>query len=418
MITATITFLVHRDSKGAIQDLLIAHKKTGFGAGKVVGPGGKVEENEEIKVSAVREMKEELGVTIRPKDLERIAKLNFSFPAKPEWDLIVYVYVADRWQGEPNGGREVDPFWASVDQIPYDRMWADDAEWLPQALAGKRVIGTFVYNDDNETLASGKVIEDRDYLWPHLKVLPYFRSLLRSVEASYYQDLDLPQPVLDVGSGDGLFADLVFDQKLDVGLDPWWEPILESQQFDAYEGLVQADGADLPFPDDYFASGLSNSVLEHIDQLDAVLAETGRVLKPGAPFLFCCPNPGYYKELSFPAFLRKLGLRRLAQAYTDWFMVMSRTIHADTPEVWRERLDRAGFALERYWHYFSPASLHMLEWGHYFGAPTLLPKKLFGRWIISPSRWNLWLTERIVRPYADTEPHPQGTYTFFIARKR
>jgi hypothetical protein len=111
-------------------------------------------------------------------------------------------------------------------------------------------------------------------------------------------------------------------------------------------------------------------------------------------------------------------LKDLAQVYTDWFMKMSRTVHADSPEVWEARLERAGFTLERWWHYFSPASLHVLEWGHYFGAPTLLPKKLFDRWILAPTEWNLALTERYVRPYAETEPRFDGTYTFFIARKK
>jgi hypothetical protein len=59
----------------------------------------------------------------------------------------------------------------------------------------------------------------------------------------------------------------------------------------------------------------------------------------------------------------------------------------------------------------------MMEWGHYFGAPCLLTKKLFGRWIIAPTRWNLWLTERLVRPYANNDPLPKGTYTFYVTRK-
>jgi SAM-dependent methyltransferase len=261
--------------------------------------------------------------------------------------------------------------------------------------------------------------DDRDYLWPHLKELPFFRSLLRAVEASQYQDLDLPEPILDLGSGDGLFADLVFNFKINVGLDPWWEPLVESQRYpDSYDGLVQADGAGMPFSTGHFASALSNSVLEHIDHVDDVLAETGRVLRPGAPFIFCCPNTGYYLQLLVPAILRKIGLDKLAEVYISWFMRMSRTYHADMPEIWQQRLVRAGFTLERWWNYFPPASLRMLEWGHFCGLPSLLAKKLFGRWIIAPTRWNLWLTERLVRPYAGTEPHPQGTYTFYLARKK
>lgn len=417
MLLNTICLPVRKEH-GQLSEVLLGLKKTGFGKGKVVGVGGTVEPNETVQAATVRELFEETGLGIREKDLQRAAKITFTFPGKPEWDRLVYVYLVEKWKGEPQSSNEVDPFWAPVDELPADKMWADSGEWLPVILSGQRIVARFTFEEDNETIAFREIKEDKDFLWPHLKGLPYFRSLLRSVEASYYQDLDLPEPILDIGSGDGHFASVAFDFKIDVGLDPWWEPLIESQQYPAsYDGLVQADGAIMPFPDDHFSSALSNSVLEHIPHLDEVLVETGRVLKPGAPFLFCCPNPGYYEQLSVPAILCKVGLKGLAQVYTDWFMKMSRTVHADSPEVWEARLERAGFTLERWWHYFSPASLHVLEWGHYFGAPTLLPKKIFDRWILSPTEWNLALTERYVRPYAETEPRDDGTYTFFIARK-
>lgn len=258
---------------------------------------------------------------------------------------------------------------------------------------------------------------DKDLLWLHLRDLPYFRAMLRAVEARFYQDHDLPSPVLDVGCGDGHFAHVTFDRPLDVGLDPSRKPLKEARRWGGYRWLVQADGGHLPFPDGYFASAISNSVLEHIPHVRQVLAETGRVLQPGAPFIFSVPNPRYLSELSIPAWLGRMGLRSLGGAYRAWFGRMSRVFHAEWPEVWRDWLDQAGFRVERCWHYFPPESLRMLEWGHYFGAPTLLPHTLIGRWILLPSRWNLALTERLVRPYAQAEEHPQGTFTFYIARR-
>jgi hypothetical protein len=95
---------------------------------------------------------------------------------------------------------------------------------------------------------------------------------------------------------------------------------------------------------------------------------------------------------------------------------MSRVEHAVWPEVWQLWLDAAGFRLERYWHYFSPQAMRTLEWGHYFGAPTLLPHAISRRWIIAPWHWNLFLTERLVRKYSISQPDPQGTFTFYVAR--
>jgi len=249
----------------------------------------------------------------------------------------------------------------------------------------------------------------KDYLFIQLRELPYFRAALRAVEASFYEGLPLPGPVLDVGCGDGHFAARTFDRPLDVGLDPWHGPIHEAKRYGIYRLLAEADGARAPFPSGHFAGAVSNSVLEHIPHIDAVLAETARVLRPGAPFYMCMPNDRYLTELSIS---RVLGPR-----YTAWFRRVTRTVHADPPQVWQARLERAGFRLERWWHYFSPRALRMLEWGHYFGLPSLVARKLTGRWILAPTRWNLWLTEHYVRRFIEFAPDPQGTYTFYVARK-
>jgi SAM-dependent methyltransferase len=249
----------------------------------------------------------------------------------------------------------------------------------------------------------------KDFLSLHMRDLPYFRALVRGVEAVFYQTLDLPAPTLDVGCGDGHFAQLTFDRKIDVGLDPWHGPIHEARRRGTYRLLVEADAASAPFAGGTFASAFSNSVLEHIPHIDDVLADVSRVLKPGAPFYFCVPNERYLSELSIS--------RLLGKGYTEWFRRISRVQHADGPQVWEGRLEKAGFRLEKWWHYFSPSAMRVLEWGHYFGLPSLLARKLTGRWIIAPAKWNLWLTEKIVSRYASAEPVEDGTFTFYIARK-
>ena len=263
--------------------------------------------------------------------------------------------------------------------------------------------------DHPATLRLKKVAKP-DFLFAHLRDLPYFRALIRSVESNFYQDLPLPAPVLDVGCGDGHFASLTFDRRIDAGLDPAYSSLREASTRGAYRLLVAADGARTPFPGGYFASGMSNSSLEHIPHLDAVLRETGRVLKNGAPFYFCVPNPRYLSELSLT--------RWLGRGYTEWFGKISRIEHVDEPQDWAKRLDQAGFELERWWHYFSPAALRVLEWGHYFGLPSLLAKKLTNRWILIPTRWNLGWIEKYLVQFASPEPLESGTFTFYIARKR
>lgn len=252
--------------------------------------------------------------------------------------------------------------------------------------------------------------QSKDFLFLQLRDMPYFRAFLRAIESSYYQDLPMPGPIYDVGCGDGHFASLTFDKKLDVGLDPWRFSMREAKKYNAYKSLVEADGAYSPFPSNHFASGLSNSVLEHIPHIDDVLKETARVLKPNAPFYFCVPNTRYFTELSISKVLGK--------PYENWFRKISRVHHADEPDVWEQRLERAGFKLERWWHYFSPSAMRVLEWGHYFGLPSVVARVLTGNWIISRTKWNLALTESYVKKYASPAPIENGTFTFYIARKK
>lgn len=258
-----------------------------------------------------------------------------------------------------------------------------------------------------------------DLLWRNLQDLPAFRGLLRAVEARFYQDLPLPEPTLDLGCGDAHFATVTFDRPLGVGVDPWTWPLRDARRLhpNAYHLLAQADGARLPFPTGHFASALSNSVLEHIPDLDPVLAEMARVLRPGAPFVFCSPSDYFLPFLSISGALHKVGLKGPAQAYENFFNRISRHHHCDGPAVWRARLEKAGLKLERYWYYFSPAALQTLEWGHYFGVPSVLAHALTGRWLFSPTRANLALTEKLLRPLYDEKLPEKGAYIFCIARK-
>lgn len=257
----------------------------------------------------------------------------------------------------------------------------------------------------------------KDYLTPHLKDLPYFRALLRAVEARFYEDISLPGPVLDLGCGDGHFASLTFDRPIDMGLDPWWGPIREAQGLGSYQHLVCAAGDRMPYPDDHFASGISNSVLEHIPDLEPVIAESARVLKPGAPFIFCVPNQRFLETLSIGRWLDKIGFSGLAENYRGFFNRISRHYNCDSHPVWEARLAEHGFVIEDWWDYFPPSALRALEWGHYFGIPSWVSKILFGRWILAPTTWNLALTERLVRPHYDTDPRdPQGVYSFYRTR--
>ena len=68
---ANLVFLTRGD------EVLLIHKKTGLGEGKINGPGGKQEPGETSLAAAIREVEEELLIT--PHHLEVIGELHFDF---------------------------------------------------------------------------------------------------------------------------------------------------------------------------------------------------------------------------------------------------------------------------------------------------------------------------------------------------
>lgn len=138
---ATLLFVVEQEPNGQGRILLI-EKKRGLGAGKVNGPGGRLEQGETPLVAAMRELREELGVGAR--GVVEHGELSFHFV--DGYRLHCHVFRAVACEGEPIETDEAVPLWTPLDSIPFERMWADDALWLPLLLSGERFRGRFVFD--------------------------------------------------------------------------------------------------------------------------------------------------------------------------------------------------------------------------------------------------------------------------------
>ena len=154
-IRRTLLFLKSGDQ------LLLAMKKRGFGAGKWNGAGGKLEPGETVEDALVRESVEEINV--RPTSWTPVAELDFVQDAETEnsWHMFVYAYVAEAWEGEPAESEEMRPKWFHVEDLPYGDMWDDDEFWLPYVLDDKKVVGEFTFDINDRLLTHDvRVVEE------------------------------------------------------------------------------------------------------------------------------------------------------------------------------------------------------------------------------------------------------------------
>ena len=128
-----------------IQDeqLLLAHKKSGFGAGKIVVIGGKVKRSETLQSAIYRETLEETSLRVSQTELR--AELEFYF-IPTQTQLHFFVFMTKHFSGQPQESTEVIPHWYPLDNLPFAQMWPDARYWLPPVLGGRPLKATFVYS--------------------------------------------------------------------------------------------------------------------------------------------------------------------------------------------------------------------------------------------------------------------------------
>jgi len=247
--------------------------------------------------------------------------------------------------------------------------------------------------------------------------VPLHRALVRAAECRLLSERELPRPILDIGAGDGSFAWAVFAEPPEVGIDPDGRALREARRLGGYLSLAIGTGASLPFRDGSFASVISNSTLEHIPDLEPVIAEMSRVLAPGGTAVITTPSERFLDFTFGVRLFRFLRLGFLANLYRRWIVRVSRHYHCDPPAVWRERLAQAGLSLLEWRYYFSSASTSAADVAHYVSAPSLLTKRLLGRWVLWRGKVRLLPLARWLSPLAQPGSPATGGYLLLVCCK-
>lgn len=136
--------------------VLLAKKKTGLGAGKWNGYGGKVEPGENIKDATIRELYEESGLIAKVENLKQVGRLNLYFEGNLKYQCSVYLLHV--WEGTPTESKEMHaPRWYTLYHLPFGELWAADPIWLPLVLNGQSLNASIYFNHD------GSKVEDFKY---------------------------------------------------------------------------------------------------------------------------------------------------------------------------------------------------------------------------------------------------------------
>lgn len=142
---------------------------------------------------------------------------------------------------------------------------------------------------------------------------------------------------LDLGCGDGKLTKIILEyvgnrELVGVDIDP--AETAQAKETGLYARIHTVPADKIPEADDTFDFVISNSVLEHIDNIEDVIRETSRLLKQGGIFVFTVPSDTFHACLQGPLlpwktrkeYEKELDLRCAHKRYwgeRDWDKILS-----------------------------------------------------------------------------------------------
>lgn len=174
-------------------------------------------------------------------------------------------------------------------------------------------------------------------------------AIHRAAEAVLVAEAAPRGPILDLGCSDGRFARIWtgFVQRPPkvLGCDVDLPAVRQARAEPGVTRAIAGDGSRLPLRDASMGAVIANSVLAHVPDLDRLLGEVARVLRPGGQFLATVPGPDFERTLAGVRLLRSLGFLWIAAKVGDRYHLRWQQRHRDGEETWARRLAVHGLQL-------------------------------------------------------------------------
>ena len=213
---------------------------------------------------------------------------------------------------------------------------------------------------------------------------PLALAFERIIECRILSKKKIVHPVLDIGCGDGLFAKILFSGKVDTGIDPNNKELERAKKLNAYNELMKSVGSKIAKPNSSYNTIISNSVLEHIYDIEDVLRECHRLLKPNGSFFITVPSDKFDKYTVISQALLLFGMKKYQENYQKWFNKFWVHYHFYNKKKWKELVEKSGFQVIEIFTYAPKRVCMMNSFLVLFSVPEYITKKLFNRWTIFP----------------------------------
>jgi SAM-dependent methyltransferase len=194
-----------------------------------------------------------------------------------------------------------------------------------------------------------------------------------------------PEPILDVGCGDGLFARIAFENAEVWGIDIDAREGRWAAASQAYSQVVLGDVTRAKLPDSFFSACVANCSLEHVPRIDLAMRNIWSALKPGGRVFMFVPNRDWAQSLMSYRLLAAVGATGLAETLQQGIDTLFRHEHLYDEAGWRQVLVDSGFVVDAVEPVLSTATTVAFEALLLPSLAGKLNKTLTTRWTNFPS---------------------------------
>ena len=249
--------------------------------------------------------------------------------------------------------------------------------------------------------------------------------VVKSLELAFYRDFPLPEPTLELGTGDGYFTAHLCqgkNSKITIASDLTGETLLQARKYSFWRKLAIIDASQVPLPSNCLSTVIMNNLIHHLPDRSETLKEMHRILKPGGMFIFTDEFEGWATSQWH------IKIKESSKSYQNRLdSFLQRTVQCllSDKQFWLEQAEANGWEVCEMREFFSNRSMYLSSYletlQQKMGSPTPKPiRDILGKLPLL-KKMQLSLTKQIAEHFItrDYELCQQyGATSIFVALRK